>query len=106
MAIKIPMSKARATWSALYFEKTENEDENKNIINAQAPLHQVSTDVFKRRRFTIFEPYKPEKSKCKRHPKNGLQQCFFNTHLRRTSYSAAQDQAPPQLLKPFQTPNT
>src|SRR4051812_43902130 len=29
------------------FEKTKDQNENKNIINAKAPLHQVSTHIFK-----------------------------------------------------------
>ena len=37
-------------------EKRKNENENKNIINTQAPFHQISTEIFQGWRLAILPP--------------------------------------------------
>jgi hypothetical protein len=37
-------------------EVGKDQDENKNIINAQAPFHQVGTDIFKCLGLSTFPP--------------------------------------------------
>ena len=60
----------------LNIEKSKNEDEDKNIVNTQAPFHQVCADILECKRVTSFEPRKAEISKRQRDPENSLQQCF------------------------------
>jgi hypothetical protein len=55
----------------MYFPDIEGrkyKDENENIVNAQTPLHQVSTQVFKAG-LAIFNPHKNEKTKSQGYPK-------------------------------------
>ena len=52
----------------------EDEDEDKNIVNAKAPLHEVSTQVFKPGTLPIFNPHKNKKSQREPHPEKRLVQ--------------------------------
>src|SRR4051812_1275752 len=62
-----------------YFKKTEDEDKNKNIVDAQAPFHQVSADKFNSLLMTFFKnPEKNKKPKSKRNPKYRLEKSFEN----------------------------
>ena len=62
----------------LNIEGRKNEDEYENIVNAQAPLHQVSTQVFERQGLAIFNPHEDEKPQRQGHPKKSLVQSLAN----------------------------
>ena len=54
------------------FEEGKNEDEYKDVVNAQRPLHQVGRDVFGSEMGRFFKPQKNKKGKRKTHPEQGL----------------------------------
>lgn len=58
----------------LYRKSRKNENENKNIINAEAPFHQVGADVFHCRLLAIFNPHKNKKGQRKPYPEKSLVQ--------------------------------
>src|SRR4051812_15036664 len=66
----------------LNFKKLKNQDKDKNIIDTQAPLHHVCTDVFKSFGAPLFKKDKYAKTKCKHYPENGLNKRFAQTDMR------------------------
>ena len=42
----------------VYTEKSKDEDEHKNIIDTQAPFHQITAEIFECEVLPIFDPYK------------------------------------------------
>lgn len=60
-------------------EGSKNENEYKDIINTQAPFHQVSAEVFNGKITSFFNPHKNKKAKRQQYPEECLIQCCFNT---------------------------
>src|SRR5215217_6702859 len=60
------------------FEITKDEDENKDVIDTQAPFHEVSTEVFQGRDAVLPPPQKRTKGKGKKHPEEGLPKRLFH----------------------------
>ena len=48
---------------AVNFKERKDENENKNIIDAKTPFHQISTDIFQCRVLGIIEKKKNKKAK-------------------------------------------
>src|SRR6185436_15290082 len=53
-------------------ERGKDKDEDKNIINAQAPFKQVSAEIFECRLSAHFNEYKNKECHGKAHPKKSL----------------------------------
>src|SRR6185436_978067 len=53
-------------------ERGKDKDEDKNIINAQAPFKQVSAEIFECRLSSHFNEYKNKECHSKAHPKKSL----------------------------------
>lgn len=64
------------------FEVGKNENKDKNVVDAEAPLHEVRTEVLKRCNVSLPPPHKTAKAKGKYHPKNGLNKRFAKRHGR------------------------
>jgi hypothetical protein len=61
-----------------YPEISEDQDEHKNIVNAQRPFHQVGRKEFGGHHRGFLEQQKDTKCNRKTYPKNGLPQGFFH----------------------------
>src|SRR5258705_1845397 len=59
----------------------KNNNENKNIINAETPFHQVTTEVLQSYYLAVLCPQKNKKGKSKPYPKKGLKQRLADTDL-------------------------
>jgi hypothetical protein len=57
--------------------------ENKDVINAQAFFHEVSTEVFKRRFLTVNQPHKSKEGESQPYPEQALLKCLFDADLSR-----------------------
>ncbi len=62
-----------------YRKRSEDENKHKNIVDAQAPLHKISTDIFERRLASFFYPHKNKKRHSQCYPEKSLQQCLFDS---------------------------
>jgi hypothetical protein len=64
------------------FEKIKDENKYKNIVDTQAPLHQVRADVFECHNVAIAEPEEYKKRKCQSNPEERLKNCLFYCDVR------------------------
>jgi hypothetical protein len=56
----------------VYIEEGKNKQEHENIIDAQAPLHEVSRNEFGSNDIAFLKPQVAEKRQRQCHPENGL----------------------------------
>jgi hypothetical protein len=55
-----------------HFKKGEYQNKYEDIVDTQAPLHQVGRNIFKGYIGVFFPPQKGEKNQGKAYPENGL----------------------------------
>ena len=59
-------------------EKSKDEDKHKNIIDAEAPLHEVGADILDGGVVTILVSHEHPKGKGQQYPEYGLPKGFFD----------------------------
>src|SRR5688572_23258860 len=64
-----------------YIKEGKYQDEHKDVINAQTPLHQVGTNIFQSHFWTFDIPHKSKEAESQCYPEKCLIQGFFNADL-------------------------
>jgi hypothetical protein len=98
IAIINPYQKhTRIIFSSLTPKRIKNKNENKNIIDAQAPFHQVCADIFKRRLLPFpVSTRKPKNARASDTTKKSLLQRSLNCNNFYFAYSINPNQTQAQ----------